>query len=328
MVNVMRKRLVYACLALIMAMGLGLEVHMHQYLSADVQTLIRQGSLPPYGRIPAPPAHLHTKSSVTLNGYLIPLPKDTGLDANWSGWITEIPPGDQVASVSGSFRIPHGLKPAVRHFSQLALWLGTGGSFRAPYVLLQSTLNLYVNEQVAGLIPVQANLEDCSSNAACLAHLRTSLLPPVSPGAVATIHIQFVPVVGQASWLGFWMNTRLIVRQGGHVADSASGRMYLPPWAADQNSVETIVEARGNPVTGSVTALPNGHWHVGIDWHVTLRRPWPTTAWPAAHLVHVVATGWYPRKNYITHLKTISLHFSATGETGRGIVSYNDEVKP
>jgi hypothetical protein len=261
------------------------------------------------------------------NGYRIPLPKDTSLDANWSGWVTAIPPGDQVESVSGSFRIPPGLKPSTHHRSALAFWVGTGGAHR-PAFLLQSYLELAVDGQYGGLFPANGVLNDCSSNAACLAALTTPPFVQVTPGSLFTVHLTFVPLAGQRSWLGFWMNTRLVVKTRGRVVDRAVGRLYLPPWAADQNSVEAVVESMGDRHTGIVTALPNGHWHATVVWHVQLSRPWPSRTWPATHLFHTVASGWYPRRNYVTHLHTLSLQVLPSGETGRGVVSYNDEVKP
>ncbi len=325
---IMLKRLAYGLMFVILTVGLALEVHEYHQWSLATTQLIRQGLLPPRRTPRAFPVHIHihTSASRTIQGVSVRLPADTVLAPNWSGWVTGIPRGGAVRSIAASFRIPNGLHPSPNHNSALAFWVGTGG-LGTPAILLQSGLSSYIDLQSGGAVPSQGFLEDCSSNVACLAHLSTAPFTPIQAGDTVTVRLHFTPWGGPMSWFGFWMDTRIIIARRHHVVQSWTGRMYLPPWAADPTSVETIVEAMGNPTT-NVTALPNGDWRVPVTWQVRLQHPWPSRTWPHAHLVHIVATGWYPRKGVVTHVTTQSLQFSSDGETGRGVVSYNDGGRP
>lgn len=262
---------------------------------------------------------MHLPTSKRVDGAKVLLPAHTFVEPNWSGWLTAVPPGGGVRSAPASFEIPKGFHPALNHASDLAFWVGTGG-FGTPAILLRSGLAVYAN-QATVLLPSGGFLEDCSSNVACFSHLRTDRPATVQAGDVVTVRLHVLHWLGARSWFGFWMNTEILIEHQHHVIRLWRGRMYLPPWAVKQATVEAIVEAMGNP-TGIVTALPRGQWQVPVWWQVQLYR-----AWPKAHSVHMVATGWYPRKGLVTHVTTTVLHFSTYGETGHGVVSYRDGGK-
>ena len=315
------QRLAYGLLLVCLGVALVAQAHAYTQLSALMRASISEGFLPPHRTPRAFSVGLPTPASRMVQGIRVRLPQDTVMVPNWSGWITALPRGDMVQSVSATFRIPRGLRPALSHASALGFWVGTGGA-ETPAILLQSGLFSYIYG--GRTVPSQAVLEDCSSNAACLAHLRTEPLDPVRPGDAVTVQLRFVPWAGAASWFGFWMDTRVAVVRRHHVVQAWSGRMYLPPWATDQTSVEAVVEAMGNPRTGVLNALPNGDWHVPVRWSVRLQHPWPNSTWARTHLLHAVATGWYPRSGDVTHLRTTTLQVSSAGERGRGVISYDD----
>jgi len=69
-------------------------------------------------------------------------------------------------------------------------------------------LQLVVDGQHSGVFPGNGVLNDCFSDAACLAALTTPPFVQIAPGSLFTVRMTFVPLAGQRSWLGFWMNTR------------------------------------------------------------------------------------------------------------------------
>jgi hypothetical protein len=221
------------------------------------------------------------------------------------------------------------LQPSLHHLSQLGFWVGTGG-FGHPIALLQAGLNIHVNVQSLGEFPISsAFLGDCTG-VGCTAQFNKPLAVPVAPGNVCTVTLRYVPVVHGGSLFGYRLDMQLVLTTAtGRVIDRVSGRLYAPT-RVPQRSVEAIVEAMA--IRGHATALPNGRWHANVSWHVRLNNPWPAGARRSSNLLHVVATGGYPRKKYgtnyplVTHLTTQSLHLFRTGEAGQGTVSYDDEL--
>lgn len=318
------KKLVYGIVAVLMGLGLVLEMQGYHKLSASVAHLVTEGRLPPHLHVS--PFRMPARHPITarINGNVVRLPARTFLVPNWSGWITEVPPGNAVQSVQASFRMPPGLFTSVTPESELAMWVGTGGTSGTSY-LLQSGAWSYDDLETGGAIPTQGFLEDCSGQASCTAHLST---PDVNlrAGDVVRVSLQFTPLAVNLSWAGFWMDSRIRIQQGGRVVHQFTGRMYLPPWAARPNSVEAVVEDPGTAVSGGA-ALPNGPWRITVHWRMQLQRAWPTRSWANSHLAKIVATGWQARKGHVTHLTTRPLQITANAEQGSGTVSYNDGVR-